>query len=144
MNAQHDLDRFVDAQAPVYPTVLEELRAGRKVTHWMWFVFPQIAGLGSSATARFYAIASAGQARAYMDHLVLGPRLKECTLLALQVQGRSADQVFGAIDAMKFRSSMTLFAHAAPDEPTFAASLRKYCADGPDPRTLALLDRRHG
>ncbi|MDQ2803066.1 MAG: DUF1810 domain-containing protein [Pseudomonadota bacterium] len=139
MNDPYHLERFVAAQAPVYPSVVEELRAGRKRTHWMWFIFPQIAGLGRSETARYFAIASTAEALAYLAHSVLGPRLKTCTELALLVEGRSVDQVFGSPDDMKFRSSMTLFAHVAPGEPLFTAALRKYFAGEPDSLTLKLL-----
>jgi uncharacterized protein (DUF1810 family) len=139
MNDPHHLDRFATALAPVYPSVLEELRAGRKRTHWMWFVFPQIAGLGQSETARYFAIASTAEAIAYLAHPTLGPRLKTCTELVLQVEERSVDQIFGSPDNMKFRSSMTLFAHVAPEERGFAAALRKYFAGEPDRQTFKLL-----
>jgi uncharacterized protein (DUF1810 family) len=123
-----DLQRFVDAQdqAGTYARALAELRAGRKQSHWMWFVFPQIAGLGHSPTAQAYAIASLDQARAYLEHPVLGPRLLECTRALAGLSGRSAGAVLGDVDAMKLRSSMTLFAHAAPDEPLFRAVLDQY------------------
>ncbi len=134
------LRRFVLAQDQVFPAVLGELRAGRKRTHWMWFVFPQLAGLGHSQTARHFALATATEARAYLAHPVLGPRLTACTGLVLQLEGHSADAVFGAIDSMKFRSSMTLFAAIAPQETCFAAALRTYFHAEPDARTLALLD----
>jgi uncharacterized protein (DUF1810 family) len=139
MNDPHQLERFVTAQAAIFPAVLQELRAGRKRTHWMWFVFPQIAGLGHSETARTFAIASPAEAMAYLAHPVLGPRLKNCTELVLQVEKRSANQIFGSPDDLKFRSSMTLFAHVAPNEPGFAAALQKYFAGKPDSRTLILL-----
>lgn len=133
------LQRFVDAQGPVYDTVLRELAQGAKRSHWMWFVFPQIAGLGVSPTSAFYAIASLDEAKAYRAHPVLGPRLVECARLALGAQGRTAEQIFGALDAAKFRSSMTLFAQAAPDEDVFVACLGKFFAGAPDPATLARL-----
>ena len=114
-----DLSRFVDAQARVYDDALSELRAGRKTSHWMWFVFPQIAGLGRSPTAQRYAIASLAEAEAYVAHPVLGERLRECARVLTELEGRSAEQVFGGLDALKLRSSMTLFARAAPDEPLF-------------------------
>src|SRR3954454_3991697 len=104
-----DLDRFVAAQAPVYATVLAELRAGRKQSHWMWFVFPQLAGLGRSATALFYGIASADEARAYLAHPLLGARLRECLAALSAHEGGSAEAIFGVVDAMKLRSSITLF-----------------------------------
>ena len=139
MDMPADLSRFVDAQATVYPAALAELRAGSKRTHWMWFIFPQIAGLGHSAMAQHYAIASAAEALAYLQHPVLGPRLRACTQAVLDVEGRSADQVFGSPDNMKFRSSMTLFGHVAPGEPMFAAALAKYFGGKADDRTLELL-----
>ena len=135
----HDLDRFVRAQAPVLPAVLRELRAGRKESHWMWFVFPQIAGLGLSSMARRYAIASLDEARAYLAHPVLGPRLAECTAAANAVPGRSAHAIFGSPDDVKFRSCMTLFAAADPAAPAFRAALDRFFGGEPDPRTLAAL-----
>lgn len=121
MTDPYRLQRFVDAQddAGTYAQALRELRAGRKTTHWMWFVFPQIAGLGHSAMARAYAILSVDEARAYLAHPVLGPRLRECTGALLALGGVTAESVLGGIDAMKLRSSMTLFARAAPGEPLF-------------------------
>ena len=140
MNKDDDLERFVSAQAPVIARVVEELRAGRKASHWMWFVFPQIAGLGHSSMARRYAIASLSQAEAYLAHEVLGPRLRQCAELVNQVENRSVNAIFGSPDDMKFRSSMTLFAEAAPDETLFRAALAKYFAGAPDPLTLAALN----
>lgn len=131
-----NLRRFVDAQAPVYDTVLAELRAGRKRSHWIWFIFPQIAGLGHSATAQLYAIASLDEAAAYAAHPVLGPRLRACSALVAAIEGRTVEQIFGYPDDMKFRSSMTLFARAVPDEPVFAACLDKYFSSVPDAATL--------
>ncbi|MFC3067678.1 DUF1810 domain-containing protein [Phenylobacterium soli] len=136
-----DLQRFVDAQASVYPGALAELRAGAKRSHWMWFVFPQIAGLGLSPTAQFYAIASLAEAKAYLAHPVLGPRLVECTAAVNGVQGRTAHAIFGSPDDMKFRSSMTLFREAAPEERAFQAALDTYFSGAPDPATLRLLGR---
>ncbi|HXC53744.1 MAG TPA: DUF1810 domain-containing protein [Rhizomicrobium sp.] len=133
------LSRFVDAQAPVFDRVLAELRAGHKQSHWMWFVFPQLAGLGRSAMAQRYAISSLDEARAYLAHPVLGPRLRACTRLVLAVQGRSAQAIFGAPDDLKFRSSLTLFAAGAPDETLFSAALDKYFAGTADAATLAKL-----
>jgi uncharacterized protein (DUF1810 family) len=132
------LDRFVEAQDGVYDDALAELSTGRKRTHWMWFIFPQIAGLGSSPTAQFYAIASLDEAKAYLAHPVLGPRLRECARALLTVDGRSARDIFGYPDDLKLRSSMTLFARAADDPAPFQAVLDRYY-DGPDPRTLALV-----
>ena len=139
MSGPFDLARFVGAQAPVYDAARAEIEAGRKQSHWMWFIFPQIAGLGSSAMAVRYAIASLAEARAYLAHPVLGPRLRDCATLALAVEGRSATEIFGPVDATKFRSSMTLFAAAAPDTPVFAACLEKYFDGERDPATLAKL-----
>jgi len=134
-----DLDRFVRAQEPVMAQVRAELKAGRKLTHWMWFVFPQLAGLGFSERAQFYGIASLEEARAYLAHRVLGPRLLECTGLVNAVEGRTAHDIFGSPDDMKFRSSMTLFSLADPDEPAFGAALERYFQGGKDRRTLDLL-----
>ena len=139
MTDPHDLQRFVDAQDPVYGEVCSELRQGRKRGHWMWFVFPQIVGLGHSATARRFAVASRQEAQAYLQHPVLGPRLRECTLLVNLVEGRTLEEIFGHPDDLKFRSSMTLFAHAAPDNPVFEDALRKYCGAAYDPLTLERL-----
>ncbi|WP_441292367.1 DUF1810 domain-containing protein [Sorangium sp. KYC3313] len=135
----HDLQRFVDAQAPVYDRVLVELRRGEKASHWMWFIFPQLKGLGHSAMAERYGIASKGEAEAYLQHPTLGPRLLECTRLVNQIEGRSLYDIFDSPDDMKFCSSMTLFSRAAPGEGAFLAALDKYCGGEPDPRTLALL-----
>lgn len=135
----HDLQRFVDAQAGVYPTALGELRAGRKASHWMWFVFPQVEGLGRSPTARFYALAGLDEARAYLAHPVLGPRLRECVAAILALPGDDAHAVFGSPDDLKLRSCLTLFAAAAPDEPAFRAALAKYFAGADDPLTLTRL-----
>ena len=141
MNAAdpYNLQRFVDAQEPVYQRVCDELRAGRKTSHWMWFIFPQIAGLGRSETARRYAIASRAEARAYLDHPVLGPRLRECTRLVNRVEGRSVHQIFGAPDDLKFHSSMTLFATVAPDEGVFQEALAKYFGGALDQATVERL-----
>jgi len=133
-----DLQRFVDAQAPVYAQVRAELAAGRKASHWMWFVFPQLKGLGRSAMAQHYGLASAAEARAYWAHPLLGPRLAECTELVLAVDGRSAHDIFGSPDDLKFRSCMTLFAQAT-GEPLFERALRKYCGGEGDEATLRLL-----
>jgi uncharacterized protein (DUF1810 family) len=132
----HDLQRFVDAQSAVYANVCEELRDGRKRTHWMWFIFPQIAGLGRSAMAARFAIASREEAQAYFAHPVLGPRLSECTRLVMQVEGRTVEQIFGYPDDLKFQSCMTLFAEVAPDSPLFRDALQKYFAGAPDDSTL--------
>lgn len=134
-----DLQRFVDAQAGAYPRVLDELRAGRKRSHWIWFIFPQIAGLGSSPTAARYAIVSLDEARAYLHHDVLGPRLHECTRLVNAVPGRSIGEIFGSPDDMKVRSSMTLFAHASSDNGDFVELLTRYYDGEQDPLTLQRL-----
>lgn len=134
-----DLSRFVVAQDGVYDTALGELRAGRKTSHWMWFVFPQIAGLGRSAMAQQYAIASLSEAQAYVAHPVLGARLVECARVLTELSETSAEAVFGGIDAIKLRSSMTLFARAAPDEPVFRAVLDRYFGGEQDEATLARL-----
>jgi uncharacterized protein (DUF1810 family) len=134
-----DLKRFVDAQAGVYATALAELRAGHKRTHWMWFVFPQIAGLGLSPTAQRYAIASLDEARAYLGHPLLGARLREATTAVNGLAGRTAHEIFGSPDDLKFRSSMTLFREAARDEPLFTAALDKYFLGEPDAATLVKL-----
>jgi uncharacterized protein (DUF1810 family) len=135
-----DLARFVAAQDRVWPEVTAELREGRKRTHWMWFVFPQVAGLGSSAMAQRYAIGSIEEARAYLAHPVLGERLREAARLMLAQRGRPAEAVLGGIDAVKLRSSMTLFNAAAPQEALFGEAIDAFY-EGPDPRTLALLGR---
>jgi uncharacterized protein (DUF1810 family) len=131
------LQRFVDAQDRdgTYDAALSELRAGRKRSHWMWFVFPQIAGLGRSPIAREYAIGSIEEARAYLEHPVLGARLRECAQVLVDRSGSSAFDIFGGIDAIKLRSSMTLFARAAPEEPLFAAVLDRYFSGEPDAAT---------
>ena len=134
-----DLQRFVDAQARVYASVVDELRDGRKRSHWIWFIFPQIAGLGSSATAARYAISSLDEARAYLRHDVLGPRLRECTRLVNAVQNRALGEIFGSPDDMKVRSSMTLFAHAADENGDFVELLARYCDGQEDPLTLQRL-----
>ena len=126
VNDDFNLARFTEAQAPLYDTVVAELRAARKRTHWMWFILPQLAGLGRSATAQRYAIASLAEARAYLAHPVLGARLRECTELIAAAQGSSAHQIFGDPDHLKLHSSLTLFARAAPGEPVFQACLDKY------------------
>lgn len=139
MNDQFDLRRFVDAQAPIFETALAELRAGRKQSHWMWYVFPQFQGLGESQMAQKFAIQSLDEAVSYLQHPVLGPRLREVTRAVNEVEGRSIETIFGYPDYLKFRSSMTLFSKAAPDEPLFTQALAKYFGGAADERTLALL-----
>jgi uncharacterized protein (DUF1810 family) len=139
MNDVHNLQRFVDAQEPVYARVCAELRAGKKQSHWMWFIFPQIRGLGRSETARRFAISSLEEARAYLRHPILGDRLQECSWIVAALKGRSAAEIFGYPDDMKFRSSMTLFWQADPSCKIFADCLDQYFGGQPDPETLALL-----
>lgn len=133
------LDRFVTAQDPDYARVIDELRRGRKESHWMWYIFPQLAGLGTSAMAQLYAIASASEARAYLAHPLLGPRLRECTEAVLAHPDRTAEQIFGGIDARKFRSSMTLFEAVASDAAPFARALDLFFAGRRDGITLGML-----
>ncbi|HET9960587.1 MAG TPA: DUF1810 domain-containing protein [Polyangiaceae bacterium] len=134
-----DLDRFEKAQDPVIETVLRELRAGHKQTHWMWFVFPQLRGLGYSQMARHYGIESGAEARAYLEHAVLGARLEACTQCVLAVTGRSAHEIFGSPDDLKLRSCMTLFAVVAPERRIFAQVIDRYFAGESDEKTLELL-----
>ena len=134
-----DLERFVSAQRIGYDGVVAELRAGRKTGHWIWFIFPQVAGLGRSEMSRSYAIASLDEARAYLAHPVLGARLRECAALLLATSGRSAVEILGPVDAMKVRSSMTLFHLAAPGEPVFVEVLRRFYDGVPDAATDALI-----
>jgi uncharacterized protein (DUF1810 family) len=136
-----DLQRFVDAQADTYDAACRELAAGRKRSHWMWFVFPQLAGLGSSPTAQFYGIGSRAEALAYWRHPLLGLRLKACAQLVLDADAASAHAIFGSPDDLKLRSCMTLFAVAAPEEPVFHAVLERWFGGDPDPRTIELLAR---
>lgn len=141
MTDSYQLERFVHAQDPVYDRVLSELGAGEKRGHWMWFIFPQIAGLGTSPMAQRYAIRSLDEANAYLAHPVLGPRLRECTELVNRVQGRAIEEIFPYPDDLKFRSSMTLFAAAAEDEAPFARALRLYFGGEKDRATLDRLQR---
>ncbi len=134
-----DLSRFVEAQAGSYDRALAELRAGRKAGHWMWFVFPQVAGLGRSPTAQHYAIGDLDEARAYLAHPVLGPRLVECAQALLDLPGDDAATVLGPVDAVKLRSSMTLFAHADPAQPVFRAVLERYYGGREDEATTSRL-----
>lgn len=134
-----DLTRFTEAQRGVYDDVLGELRRGRKTGHWIWFIFPQVAGLGFSETSRYYAISSLEEARAYLAHPVLGARLRECAGIVLAAEGRTAEQVFGGLDAIKVRSSMTLFHRAAPGEAVFAQVLERFYGGVVDPATVRRL-----
>ncbi len=137
MDDQYDLQRFVAAQddGGTYDQATAELRRGSKTSHWMWFVFPQITGLGQSPVSRMYAISGLAEARAYLAHPVLGPRLVECAAIVTGLSGRTAQEIFGGIDALKLRSSMTLFMHAAPGEPVFRRVLEQYFGGKPDPAT---------
>ena len=138
MTDPFDLQRFLDAQAPIYAQAVTELRRGQKQSHWMWFIFPQFAGLGHSAMAHRFAIASREEALAYLGHAVLGSRLKECTALVRAVEGRSVREILGSPDDVKFQSSMTLFG-AVSSDPGFSAAIAKFYDGKPDQRTLDLL-----
>jgi uncharacterized protein (DUF1810 family) len=137
----HDLDRFVVVQEHVYDRVLEELRRGRKTGHWMWFIFPQVAGLGSSPMSRRYEIASLDEARAYLAHRLLGPRLRECAAVVAVTRQATAEDIFGGIDAIKLRSCMTLFHRAAPGEAVFTQVLDRFFLGVADAATDDLLGR---
>jgi len=142
MDAPYDLKRYVEAQDPLFARVCAELAAGRKESHWMWFIFPQLLGLGSSPTARRYAIASVEEARAYLEHPVLGARLRECTHLVNRIEGRTIEEILGYPDHLKFRSCMTLFAYAVGDADeggVFRDALARYFAGEADPLTRKLL-----
>ena len=139
MAQEFDLQRFVDAQSPVYETVRTELKAGHKRSHWMWFIFPQIAGLGRSETARHYALSGVVEAQAYLAHPLLGSRLEESCQLLMDVEHRTASEIFGYPDDLKLHSSLTLFAQAAPYQPLFAACLAKYFNGWRDSSTLKLM-----
>ena len=143
MTAPYNLHRFLDAQEGVYDTVLDELRAGRKSSHWIWFIFPQLTGLGRSGTAQHFAIGSLDEAKTYLQHPTLGPRLRACTQLVLDVNGRSAEEIFPYPDNLKFRSCMTLFLTAATDNTLFKAALLKYFDGKPDQLTLDILARHN-
>lgn len=139
MNDPFHLVRFVSAQEPEFETIRSELQQGRKTGHWIWFVFPQLKGLGSSANSNYFGISSRAEAEAYLKHPILGPRLLECTALVNALEDRSIEAILGGIDSVKFRSSMTLFAEAGPDEKIFKQALEKYFGGEPDRRTLDLL-----
>ena len=136
---QHDLNRFIIAQDPVFDDAISELKAGQKRSHWMWFIFPQIHGLGHSETAKRYAIKSTDEARAYLNHPILGTRLLECAEAVKAIQNRSASQIFGCPDDMKFRSSLTLFASVSEEKSIFHELIAKYYAGKPDERTIEIL-----
>jgi uncharacterized protein (DUF1810 family) len=139
MSDRYDLRRFVLAQQQVYDEAVSELRAGKKTSHWMWFIFPQLAGLGRSPTAQTYAISSRAEAEAYLADPILGPRLLECARILTQLRARTAGEIFSALDAQKLHSSMTLFAHAAPEQPLFREVLVQYFEGAEDPGTLQRL-----
>jgi uncharacterized protein (DUF1810 family) len=139
MDINFDLDRFVRAQDEVYDTVLSELRSGRKCSHWMWFIFPQVEGLGRSEISRMYAIRSSDEAAAYLAHPVLGDRLRQCAELVLAIDDKAVGEIFDSPDDLKFHSCMTLFADVAPDEAVFQANLDKYFDGMGDPATLERL-----
>ena len=134
-----NLSRFIEAQTPVYASVCAELAAGRKTSRWMWFIFPQLKGLGSSGTARFYGIESRDEALAYWQHPVLGPRLKHCAQLLLKTSVKSAHDIFGTPDDLKLQSCLTLFSMVAGDEPVFAEVLSRFFQGEPDVKTIELL-----
>lgn len=139
MTKRYDLQRFVDAQEPVYAQVLAELGRGRKSSHWMWFIFPQLRGLGSSPMAQLYGISGREEAAAYAGHTILGVRLRECTRLVLNVEDRTAHEIFGSPDDLKFRSSMTLFSLTANEPDVYLEALEKYFGGEKDPLTVARL-----
>ena len=138
-SAEHDLSRFVEAQRSTYERALAELRGGRKRSQWMWYVFPQLAGLGHSATSRRYAIGSADEAKAYLEHPLLGPRLIECATAVVEVEKRSAYEIFGSPDDLKLHSSATLFARVSPPGSVFSRLLAKYFGGREDEQTQRLL-----
>ncbi|MGV3655754.1 MAG: DUF1810 domain-containing protein [Noviherbaspirillum sp.] len=139
MSTPYVLERFVQAQQPVYEQAIGELRDGRKRSHWMWFIFPQIKGLGRSEMAKHYAISSKDEAAAYLAHPILGPRLEQCAHLVLAIEGKNLNEIFGDPDDAKFRSCMTLFWSVAGPASVFQACLKKYCGNQPDPWTVARL-----
>jgi len=139
MNDPFGLSRFVEVQSGVYDRALCELQNGRKTSHWIWFIFPQIAGLGLSGMSKRYALSGLDEAKAYLEHPILGPRLIECVSRVLEIDGKSARQILGGIDAIKFRSCLTLFSQLAGRDPVFTRALDKYFSGHPDPRTLEAL-----
>lgn len=139
---RYDLHRFIRAQASAYRGALAELKGCRKQTHWMWFVFPQLAGLGQSATSEYYAVKSLAEARAYLDHPVLGPRIVECAEAVLACRGRAPAEIFGSPDDLKLRSSMTLFARAVGQPSVFSRVIEQFFGDRPDGRTVELLESK--
>lgn len=142
-HSRDEFARYVSAQADVYEKAIGELSAGRKASHWMWFIFPQLRGLGHSEMSRKYAIASVKSAQRYLDHPLVGPRLRECTRLIIETQGNEIESIFGYVDAMKFHSCMTLFAIATEEGGVFSEALDRFFAGEQDPNTLRLLRKRH-
>jgi len=140
VNDPHNLRRFVEAQEGIYSSVVRELERGHKNGHWIWYIFPQISGLGRSETSRRYAISSLEEARAYLEHPTLGPRLRECTQRVMDIEGRTAEEIFGQTDAMKLRSCMTLFSQATQDNEVFVDALAKYFGGSVDPLTMQALE----
>ena len=141
MSDRYNLQRFIDIQKGEYDCVIEELRRGRKHSHWMWFIFPQIEGLGRSPTAKKYSIKSAEEARAYLNHSVLGERLKMCTSIVLDIEGRTAEEIFGYPDCLKFHSCMTLFSSLAERGDIFEAALSNYFGGQQDGNTFSIIDK---
>ena len=144
MDDLYDLERFLDAQAGSYESALAELRAGRKRSHWMWFIFPQLRGLGHSDRAQFFGISSLAEALAFLSDPILGKRLRECVAALVKLPGMSAEEILGSVDALKLRSSLTLFRVAAPAEPLFQRALERYFDGKLDPRTIELLEKVAG
>jgi uncharacterized protein (DUF1810 family) len=144
MDDRYNLERFLDAQASSYETALAELRAGRKRSHWMWFIFPQLRGLGHSERAQFFGIGSLAEASAFLSDPILGKRLRECATALVNLPGKSAEEILGGVDALKLRSSLTLFRIAAPAEPLFQNALEQYFDGKLDPRTIELLENAAG
>lgn len=138
---RYNLKRFIDAQSGCYEQAMTELRAGKKRSHWMWFVFPQIAGLGKSTTSEFYSISTIDEARAYLNHPVLGDRLVSCVQQVNAIEGQSVHDIFGSPDDLKFRSCVSLFSSVAEKDSVFAKAIAKYCPDGADPQTLDLISK---
>jgi uncharacterized protein (DUF1810 family) len=141
MNSNNTLTRFLSAQQNIYSHVLKELQAGEKVSHWMWFIFPQIEGLGHSSTAKYYSIKSINEAKVYIDHLILGKRLFECSNLILKIQGKSVEDIFGYPDNLKLKSCMTLFNFVTPEQKVFSNVLKKYFAGEKDEQTHSILQK---
>ena len=139
MHTDNNLLRFLEAQQNIYPQIVKELQSGKKTTHWMWFIFPQIEGLGSSSTAKYYSIKTIGEATEYLIHPILGKRLLECTNIIAETQNKTADEIFGHTDTIKLRSCMTLFNFIASEQKVFAAVLKKYFNGEEDEQTLSIL-----